>query len=305
MSGSNDSKAPVPAGKRRRWVVYDVSREHGWLLVQCMETLELGSVRTPTQEEWRDACRASQQPYRWKDVDRIERHGTTSRLPFVIEDLSERSCPTCLCPPNPAFGLLNTYGGQLHPMPLEALYGEEWPMPADTFEIECVIRHAVCSRQIDSMLEVWWQFNEGCEQDSIESVQQCLELAEQRGMHVPPCVVKACIKMASMSEEDFAVYVQNPTGFFWNPRTNDWKSVADVDDDDHDAEDEEPDDDSDDGGDRDDDRDDDDNRDDDDGDLGHDAGDISSGDRLEAEAFAEYLASQRADWQGRQYADFG
>ncbi|MCE9630869.1 MAG: hypothetical protein K8S94_09185 [Planctomycetia bacterium] len=290
MFQPENQKNPEPAGEGGRWVVYDVSREHEWLLVQCLETLELGSVRSPTQQEWRYACRASQQPFEWSDVDRIERHGTKSRLPFVIENLDGDACR---CPQGRS--------GRLQPVPLEALYGEEWPMPADAFEIECVTQHAVCSRQLASTLDVWWQFNEGCEQESIDSVQQCVELAEQRGVHVPPGVVKACIKMASMSEEDFAAYRRNPSDFVWDPRTNDWKSVADADDDDRDAEDDEPDDDSDDGGGRDDG---DEDRDDDDGDPGADAGDPPSGDLLEAQAYAEYVESQRADWQGRQYAGF-
>lgn len=55
----------------QEWVVYSTCLSNKTLLVQCVETLQTGTVVGPSPDEWERASNAPSQPYRWNDQSRI------------------------------------------------------------------------------------------------------------------------------------------------------------------------------------------------------------------------------------------
>jgi hypothetical protein len=57
---SPDERQPVPALciHDHEWVVYSTAMQEGWLMVQCVECLALGTIDEPSEEEWSAAFHA-------------------------------------------------------------------------------------------------------------------------------------------------------------------------------------------------------------------------------------------------------
>ena len=292
MSQLPDRKNPQSNGAGRRWILYGVNPEERRLLVQCLETLQLGMVVPEDSRDWVLGCNAIQHPDVWSAPSRVQPTGVVASLPYVVEDHYGHDCGCVECNRRTRF----------HPIPAEMLDGSWFPWLGSRSLTKTLAEFGpFCSNQLALAFQV---LQIEVDDDQATSwVLDRLSATRDRGVHIPACVILSCLNLGVVESLRAERQVWR-----WDPATNDWQrqsgAVATSHDDD-----DRGDDDYGGGGDDDDDDDDDDDPGDDDGDRddgdpGSDAGDTSGGDLLEAQAYAEYLESQRADWQGRQYATF-
>ena len=92
---SPDERYPLPALciHGHEWVVYSTALAEGWLMLQCIECLLMGTIDTPSREEWSASSHAPSRPYRWHDDTRVTLRGQAA--PRVIRAVDG---PVCDCP---------------------------------------------------------------------------------------------------------------------------------------------------------------------------------------------------------------
>jgi hypothetical protein len=56
----------------REWWVFSTCITDVTLLLQCRKTGDVGIVKDPSLDEWRDAFHAPGNPYPWQDASRVE-----------------------------------------------------------------------------------------------------------------------------------------------------------------------------------------------------------------------------------------
>lgn len=75
------------------WVVYSTALTEGWPMLQCVECWAMGTIDTPSSEEWSAASCAPSRPYRWHEDTRVTLRGQAA--PRVIRAVEG---PGCGCP---------------------------------------------------------------------------------------------------------------------------------------------------------------------------------------------------------------
>lgn len=75
------------------WVVYSTAMQEHWLMLQCVECGEMGTIDAPSTEEWSEAFHAPSSPYRWHESTRVTERGLAA--PRVIRAIDG---PRCDCP---------------------------------------------------------------------------------------------------------------------------------------------------------------------------------------------------------------
>lgn len=66
------------------WVVFSTCLGTRELMCECAACGAFGTVANPTLEEWREACGAPSNPYKWEDASRVTVRKTGSHGPAYV-----------------------------------------------------------------------------------------------------------------------------------------------------------------------------------------------------------------------------
>jgi hypothetical protein len=165
------------------WVVFTTITDDEMIMVQCINCLTIGSVHSPSPDEFNEAFGAPSRPYRWEDETRVTEHHGEDRVPYVIR--ADNTSPICDCRPH-----------ERH-LPYLRCPGEvlKEPAPMTPEEMADLSSLAGAVANSNTCGTVLAAFLRHCEDDGHEPcgatkrIAAYMEQVSKKGMHFPPQVV--------------------------------------------------------------------------------------------------------------------
>ncbi len=186
-----DERHPVPALciHGHEWVVYSTALMQGWLMLQCVECWAMGTIDTPTREEWSAAYYAPSRPYRWEDGTRVTLRGQAA--PRVIRAVDG---PRCDCPCHPSLPPGTAYervpdGIWVHPGGLSKEEKSELLQAA-----EFVAGKDLCSHIFPVFVRSFEDYTGQRYSKAMHTILDRIERWDTKGLHCSPSAVARIIR---------------------------------------------------------------------------------------------------------------
>jgi len=166
------------------WVVFSTALSEGWLMVQCVDCGEMGTVEDPSTHEWKRAFHAPSCPYRWHERERVRSRGKARAHVVRRENGAPCDCPEqCQQKQNQPFHRYPAEAG----MPKTFLTDEERGELSQLGEM--VGGTHLCSRLFPYFIQ---SFEQDTGQESTGAVKQLarrIKNLDSKGFHFPPWVI--------------------------------------------------------------------------------------------------------------------
>jgi hypothetical protein len=168
------------------WVVFSTALGEGWLMLQCVDCGQHGTVNAPTKKEWERAFHAPSRPYRWVDESRVHVRDALGSRPYVMRTVAGKKCE-CFS----RRGV--TEPKDYERVPAEIIRSDLLITPADREELVELARFVkgtdLCSRLFPLFIQSYQQDTGNVFPDVVHRVARRIEQIDAKGLHFSAPVV--------------------------------------------------------------------------------------------------------------------